>query len=170
MPIRWGEVIPLSFLNQSIIKGRQVIVWSFPTRRSDDPVKMIPELLQLGADLFDLIDSFTENVAVVISSDLAHTHQASGPYGYSPAAEPFDQACGAWAATVKGAYITVEAASLVNEALSCGYTGLVMLNGVLERAAEIAGKTVDDYWDQTMLYNAHPTYYGMMVASFFPAA
>jgi len=35
-----------------------------------------------------------ERVVVVISSDLAHTHQASGPNGYSPSAEPFDAACG----------------------------------------------------------------------------
>ena len=27
---------------------------------------------------------------MVISADLAHTHKASGPYGYSNASEPFD--------------------------------------------------------------------------------
>lgn len=35
-----------------------------------------------------------ERVVVVISADLAHTHSADGPYGYSPAAQPFDRACG----------------------------------------------------------------------------
>ena len=42
----------------------------------------------------------TRNLArkqVLVSSDLAHTHLASGPYGYSPAAEPFDLAVGRWA-------------------------------------------------------------------------
>jgi len=167
MPLRWGEVIALSFVNQSL-KTRPVITLTFPTRRNIDPVKMIPELLQLGSDLFDMINSLSENVAIIISSDLAHTHQADGPYGYSPAAEPFDRDCGAWAGTLNGKYLTEDAAGLVKEALSCGYTGLVTLHGALERAAVVANKSNTDYWNNTMLYNAHPTYYGMMVASFFP--
>ena len=32
----------------------------------------------------------SERVLVVVSADLAHTHLASGPYGYSNASEPFD--------------------------------------------------------------------------------
>jgi aromatic ring-opening dioxygenase LigB subunit len=51
---------------------------------------MIPELQNLGKILFDKLDSLKENVAIIISSDLAHTHLNNGPYGYSPAAEPFD--------------------------------------------------------------------------------
>lgn len=27
---------------------------------------------------------------MVISGDMAHTHQSSGPYGYSNASQPFD--------------------------------------------------------------------------------
>ena len=81
---------------------------------------------------------------VLVSSDLAHTHLASGPYGYSPAAEPFDLAVGRWASDpVKHVSIQsrlstqeflsglspvarqaeallVEAARLAPDALSCG--------------------------------------------------
>ena len=32
----------------------------------------------------------------VVSSDLAHTHLASGPYGYCPCAQPFDDAVIEW--------------------------------------------------------------------------
>lgn len=39
-----------------------------------------------------------QRVVVVISADLAHTHSADGPYGFSPHAEPFDRAVRAWAA------------------------------------------------------------------------
>ena len=37
---------------------------------------------------FELLWSF--RVAMVISGDMAHTHQSTGPYGYSNASQPFD--------------------------------------------------------------------------------
>ena len=40
--------------------------------------------------MYDYLDARQEKIAVVISADLAHTHKASGPYGYSNASEPFD--------------------------------------------------------------------------------
>jgi aromatic ring-opening dioxygenase LigB subunit len=40
-----------------------------------------------------LLEAMEIRVAVVVSADLAHTHLKSGPYGRSPAAEPFDAAC-----------------------------------------------------------------------------
>lgn len=43
---RWGEVIPLLFV-ESIANIRVVII-SQPTRRYTDDVSMIPELLKLG--------------------------------------------------------------------------------------------------------------------------
>ena len=43
-----------------------------------------------GGDLYDFLEARSERIAVVISADLAHTHKASGPYGYSNASEPFD--------------------------------------------------------------------------------
>ena len=81
---------------------------------------------------------------VLVSSDLAHTHLASGPYGYSPAAEPFDLAVGRWASdpvkhvsvqsrlstpeflsglspvAPQAEALLVEAARLAPDALSCG--------------------------------------------------
>lgn len=44
-----------------------------------------------GAGLFSILEPLKERVVIVISADLAHTHLASGPYGYSNASEPFDQ-------------------------------------------------------------------------------
>ena len=46
----------------------------------------------------------------------AHQMQASGPYGYSPAAELFDKACGKWASTGEGHYLLEEARSFVPKA------------------------------------------------------
>jgi hypothetical protein len=44
---------------------------------------MIPGLLRLGASVGRLLEALDKRVVVVVSSDLAHTHLASGPYGQS---------------------------------------------------------------------------------------
>ena len=95
------------------------------------------------------------------TSDLAHTHLASGPYGYSKAAEPFDQAVGQWASTLEPKPLLVTARSLVADALSCGYTGLVLLHGML--SSGVAGEWAPMHQPFAL---EHPTYYGMMVSGF----
>merc|ERR1711871_1096789 len=105
----WGEVVPLSFMNSSALtttatrharlRARRVtyahaatppvVVWSMPSRRYKEEVAMVPELLTVGAAVFDFLDRLERRVVVVTSADLAHTHLASGPYGFSDAAEPF---------------------------------------------------------------------------------
>ncbi len=42
------------------------------------------------------------------------------------------QACGEWASSLNSTALLVTAASLVDRALSCGYTGLVMLHGMMD--------------------------------------
>jgi len=152
IPLRWGEIIPLSFLND-----HAVIVLSIPSKRSA-PVPMIPELIQLGRHLRDYFEKIPRRVVVVISADLAHTHLECGPFGYSDTAAPFDEACGQWAKTLDPKPLLVDAASLVDRALSCGFPGLVLLEGILEPTRE--------QWKPELLANFHPTYYGMLVAKF----
>ncbi|KAL8611900.1 hypothetical protein ACOMHN_033645 [Nucella lapillus] len=158
-PLRWGEVIPLHFIPG--LSRTKVVVISQPSRRYKEDVSMIPELLKLGGSLFGLLESGSGRVVVVVSGDLAHTHQASGPYGYSNASEPFDQACGQWVQTLDVDTLVVTAASFVDRALSCGYMGFVMLHGMMSAA----GKGTAD-WASSLLVNHHPSYYGMMVAQF----
>ena len=76
---------------------------------------MVPELLSLGADVFAHLDALPQRVVVVVSSDLAHTHLASGPYGYSAAAEPFDEAVGAWAGSLDGDALLVKATRFADQ-------------------------------------------------------
>ncbi|GAU90380.1 hypothetical protein RvY_02802 [Ramazzottius varieornatus] len=156
MPLRWGEVIPLYFIPK--MQDRRTIILSHPSRRYDHPETMIPELLHLGRSLFLQLDRLKERVVVIISADLAHTHQKDGPYGYSPSAQAFDDAIGEWLQTLEPAPLLETAATYVNEALSCGYTGLVLLHGML---SEDGLRT----WKPNLLINAHPTYYGMAIAS-----
>lgn len=44
----------------------------------------------LGDHLFVIMDQLQQRVVVIVSGDLAHTHNPNGPYGYSNASEPFD--------------------------------------------------------------------------------
>merc|ERR1711924_562808 len=73
--LRWGEVIPLSFLAPYLKAKRvPVLTWSMPTRRYvKSGAPMVEELLQLGASVARELDALPMRIAVVISSDLAHT-------------------------------------------------------------------------------------------------
>ena len=75
-PLRWGELIPLSFLNATL-NATALVVLGQPTRRQTDEVAMVPELLALGAALFSHFDALDASVLVVVSGDLAHTHQCN---------------------------------------------------------------------------------------------
>jgi len=164
IPLRWGEVIPLWFFKEFInMTQKKLIVFTLPYRRIDHGAEMIPELLGIGGALYEYFQSIPERVMMVISSDLAHTHSSDGPYGYNNASAPFDNACGRWAQHLDRNALLVDAANLLNKALSCGFTGLVVQQGVLDRA-KIKGKP----WVSNLLANYHPTYYGMMVVKFYP--
>lgn len=155
-PLRWGEVIPLYFMQS---QHARVVILSQPLRRYDSDVAMVPELLQLGKQMYGILEALSERVVVVISGDLAHTHLPDGPYGYSNASEPYDKACGLWASTLDSSALLVTAAGLVDAALSCGFTGLVLLEGMFQASGI-------DNWTGQVLANFHPSYYGMMVATF----
>eukprot|EP00041_Stephanoeca_diplocostata_P026485 m.715197 g.715197 ORF g.715197 m.715197 type:complete len:214 (-) comp22978_c0_seq7:3359-4000(-) len=107
--LRWGEVVPLHFMRRTLAHVQQsemgsknggdatrVAILSIPTRRYKHDLEMIPGLLDLGGKIGAYLQASPLRVAVVVSADLAHTHQASGPYGFSPAAKPFDTACARW--------------------------------------------------------------------------
>lgn len=159
-PLMWGEVIPLYFIQNDGKQSFHAVILSQPSRRYTEDVKMIPEMLQLGKELYHMLESIPLRVAMVISGDLAHTHSKDGPYGYSPAAEPFDEACGQWAESMSATPLLQEAAGLVDKALSCGFTGFVMLHGLLQEGGGAGA------WASRLYVNYHPSYYGMMVASF----
>eukprot|EP01060_Flectonema_neradi_P005314 TRINITY_DN1351_c1_g1_i1.p1 TRINITY_DN1351_c1_g1~~TRINITY_DN1351_c1_g1_i1.p1 ORF type:complete len:302 (+),score=44.73 TRINITY_DN1351_c1_g1_i1:213-1118(+) len=155
LPISWGEIIPLSFVN----KRNGLIILGQPLKRYNHSVEMMPQLLLLGQQMFKHLDALPQRVSIIISSDLAHTHLASGPYGYCPCAEPYDTAVGKWASTLDRDYLINNAASEQQAgAMSCGFTGLVMLQGMFDSS--------EGQWTSSNLANYHPTYYGMMVANF----
>merc|ERR1719188_1777362 len=99
-----------------------------PTRRFNHSAEMVAELLVLGKVIGGFLEVRRERIVWLVSSDLAHTHLASGPYGFCTCAQPFDDAVQRWAADGNSSALLVEAAE--NQKLgaaSCGFTGLVAL-------------------------------------------
>jgi aromatic ring-opening dioxygenase LigB subunit len=140
-PLRWGEIIPLWFFMTQHHQHQQqqqprhkhggteqlmrTLIMSQPSRRSTEgsTSAMLTELHDMGALTMKYLDGLLERVMIVISSDLAHTHSADGPYGYSPAAQPFDDAITRWAQTMDDTWLIKQAAPLLDDAKSCGFTG-----------------------------------------------
>lgn len=161
LPISWGEILPLSFLEQNHSIGPKVVVLGVPYRRYDQDFSMVQELTTLGAAIARSFDAKPLRVAWVVSSDLAHTHRSDGPYGFCECAGRFDKAVGRWLRTLDSQSLCHDAT--VEEragAKSCGYTGLVMLDGALQA---LGGSGV---WEPTCLSLEAPTYYGMGVGTF----
>jgi aromatic ring-opening dioxygenase LigB subunit len=153
IPLRWGEVVPLWFLKD--VKTHYVLM-SLPIRRYNHAKEMIPELLNLGKYLTDFFESLEKRCVIIISADLAHTHSEEGPYGYSEESEEFDILIEKWVKTMNKDFITSKAAIILDQALCCGYTGFIVLQGILQ-SKQLKSK---------FHIRKSPSYYGMLIASF----
>jgi len=98
-----------------------------------------------------------------------------GPYGYSDDAEPFDAAIAAWVETLEPSHLLEEARRRQGGAKSCGFTGYVLLHGMMARARGgessefsdgLRGSSISNAWEGQLLAASHPTYYGMAVGTF----
>eukprot|EP00980_Cylindrotheca_fusiformis_P007658 scaffold1605_cov141-Cylindrotheca_fusiformis.AAC.21 len=160
MPLNWGEIIPLLLLPKEN-RTYKHIIWSHPQRRYDSSPEMVPELMRVGQTVANWAQSRPERIAVVVSGDLSHTHRQTGPYGYSNASAPFDDAIGKWAANpIKHANSLIRTAKrLQQRAMSCGFTGYVLWHGMImsPTTRQMTG---------TVMANLNVTYYGMLAARF----
>ncbi|GIL54118.1 hypothetical protein Vafri_9661 [Volvox africanus] len=137
----------------------RLVILSLPSRRYNHSVDMVPELLALGAGLFAELDSLNERIAIVVSGDLAHTWDPQGPYGFSVHAERFDTAVLQWARNLDRNALLKTAAKNVLDAKSCGFPGMVILQGLMDNIKP-------DNMHSVLLEYGHPSYYGMMCAVF----
>lgn len=189
-PLRWAEVIRLLLIprrrplleqvTRSLRRNfyhysnnvRQHLIWSYPLRRFDSAPAMVNELLRLGNWLGTWVESLPgTKVAVVVSGDLSHTHEGTGPYGFSTFSAEMDAALGSWAKDPceNAQDLLITAATLQNITLSCGFTGFVLLHGML--CGEDYGNSVTNVihrrkWNSQVLVNRNVTYFGMMVARY----
>lgn len=160
LPISWGEVLPLSFLDYgSSPGGYRVVVMGVPYRRYDEDFAMVDELKAVGGAVGRFLSRLPGRVAWVVSSDLAHTHRVDGPYGFCDCAAPFDSAVSRWMTSLDSEALEEATKQERAGAKSCGYTGLLMLDGALSELGR-------DNWQSSMLAVEAPTYYGMGVATF----
>lgn len=129
IPLNWGEIVPLLLLPNDTTATTTnntsstvlPLIWTFPHRRYDHAVDMVPELLDIGADLMEWVQQRPERIAVVVSGDLSHTHHytPSGPYGFSNASAPYDNAIGRWAA---GGSVSSSSSTNTNTSSTSSYT------------------------------------------------
>lgn len=185
LPISWGEILPIKYLQNALPNNDSsllpnFLIFSQPLRRYNHSVEMIDELLNLGGIMYDIFERneyFKDlNIFLIISADLAHTHYYPQcmPYGYCSCAEPFDIAVNKWASLMNRTELIVNAAYQQSiGAMSCGFTGLVLLQGVFDQSEEYFNyinhhnRTLSSQiWVSDMQANYHPTYYGMMAANF----
>jgi aromatic ring-opening dioxygenase LigB subunit len=153
MPLDWGALIPLWFLGG----------------RDDPPVPValvVPardlspgRLVDTGAILAEACMGSGKRVALIASADHGHTHDATGLYGFDPAAAVFDELV---VELVRGnrldELVHVEPA-IVEGAKADSWWQLLMLHGALGEGFEV----------ELLSYEA-PTYFGMLCAAFTPRA
>lgn len=82
LPLDWGAQVPLHFLSCPNLST--VIVT--PSRSIS-----FDALFSAGQALAAKLSHYPDPIWLIASGDLAHTHDAMGPYGFHPEAESFDQ-------------------------------------------------------------------------------
>lgn len=146
-PMDWSGAIPLSFLGAG--------------ERSQPVVQVVPStelgwdgMVRFGRILADLCAERPERIGLVASSDLAHAHEADGPYGFDPAAAVYDRAvCDAIEADEPMRLRTFDP-GMVDAAKVDGQWQILILAGALEgRAMPL----------ELLCYEV-PTYFGMLTA------
>ncbi|MFJ5716145.1 extradiol ring-cleavage dioxygenase [Neobacillus sp. NPDC093127] len=80
LPLDWGVIVPLRFMPDV------PIVVINPTRELS-----FGQHLEFGKALRKAVQQSQKRVGLIASCDWAHAHDKAGPYGFDPAAKPFDE-------------------------------------------------------------------------------
>ena len=133
-PLDWGTEIPLRFMS-----GKPVVVIA-PAR--DRP---LAEHVRVG----EVLAKLPRRQALIASADQGHAHDATGPYGFDPAAAEYDALA---QEIIRSGDLDFEPlARLVEPAKADSLWQMLVLQGT--------GSEVE------LLAYAAPTYYGMLVAA-----
>jgi aromatic ring-opening dioxygenase LigB subunit len=150
-PMDWGTLIPLWFMGGRRDPPLPVVVVAPARDLPDEAHIRAGRAIALAAALSG------RRVALVASCDHAHTHDASGPYGYSLSAKAFDARVVELVSEDRlGELVTIERA-LIEEAKVDSYWQMLMLHGAL------GGR-----WRGELLSYEAPTYFGMLCAAYAP--
>jgi aromatic ring-opening dioxygenase LigB subunit len=151
LTLAWAESVPMHYLMRTV--AAKTVIVSLPRQRLQGLMEMQQDLAALGAILLDLAAAHPGPVCVVISADLAHTHNAQGPYGYHPAAARFDAVVQEWVTTSTRDRLEALLA-LQPDAKACGMAGMCVAQTMIDQT-QMPGQ---------LLAYAVPTYFGMAAA------
>lgn len=150
-PMDWAVLVPL---------------WSMGVRDRIPAVAMAPARdmsfethVRAGEALRDAIEGSGKRVALIASCDHAHTHDAAGPYGHSPAARTFDARIVDIVRRDRLEDLLAIEPDLIREAKPDSYWQMLMLHGALRGQG----------WRGELLSYEAPTYFGMLCASYRPS-
>lgn len=143
----YGVVVPMIYLTPRLPKF--MIVPVHPSLGAEDQLKF-------GHELKDEFLSTNKRVAILASSDLAHTLSKSAPGGFSPHGKKFDESIMELLEVKTPEGLIQLPKDVVAGAKSCGLPPIIVLSGV------ISGM---DYKTEILSYEA-PFGIGQMVANF----
>lgn len=150
-PMDWGVLIPVWAMGGRHEPPVPVVVVS-PAR--DRPPT---EHVRAGRALARAADASGKRVALITSADHGHAHDASGPYGFDPAAAEYDARVVEIVQENRLAGLLDLDPALVGAAKADSWWQLLMLHGAL-----------GDGWSAEFLSYEASTYFGMLCAAYAP--
>ncbi len=151
--IEWGSLIPLWYLGATLMPQPKVVIAGVAFPR--DQISR-EAYIDFGRAIHSVIAAADKRIAVIISTDLSHTHEATGRYGFDPAAAECDSALLEVVRANALERLLEFDENWVDRAKNEAIRPLLALHGLLEGT----GRRVD-----VLSYEA-PTYYGMMCAAY----
>jgi aromatic ring-opening dioxygenase LigB subunit len=166
LPLDWGAITPLWFLGHRNHPAGSGDVLADPPETQGPPVVLVAPsrslprsaMLMFGRAVAEAAAQDGRRVAFVASCDWSHTHKASGPYGFHPAAAVVDAIVLEAVRTNRLAQLSTLSDQLAEDAAIDGLWQALMLAGAQEHTPMQV---------ELLSYEA-PTYYGMLVAAFTP--
>jgi aromatic ring-opening dioxygenase LigB subunit len=150
-PMDWGVLIPLWAMGGRHDPPVPVVVVSPARDRS------LEEHVRAGRALAGAAERSGKRVALIASADHGHAHDASGPYGFDPAAAEYDTRVVELVQENRlGGLLDLDPA-FVEAAKADSWWQLLMLHGAL-----------GDSWRAEFLSYEASTYFGMLCAAYAP--
>ena len=161
-PLAWGESVPIYFVQEYLSTVNNVII-SLPQTRYDYD-KMSQDLSSFGEEIGKFCQKCQKRIAIIISGDLSHVHDAGSFFGFHSDGHKFDELICQWIKNPQAHEILSEAKKLNKTAKSCGISTLTILEGVINYDFQKNGVK----WGGKLIAYDIPTYFGMGLSIFSP--
>lgn len=150
-PMDWGVLIPLWAMGGRHDPPLPVVVVS-PARDLS-----LDEHVRAGRALARAAEESGKRVALIASADHGHAHDASGPYGFDPAAAEYDRQVVELVRENRLAGLLDLDPGFVDSAKADSWWQMLILHGAL-----------GDGWEAEFLSYEASTYFGMLCAAYAP--